>query len=121
MELLIILIIHHWHYNAEEGETIPAGTIAIYNNILRMLKPGGVLGIVEHRAANEMSRQASAANHRIPSSVAKADITSVGFILDGESNLLADHPEDDTTIIWRNNTARGMTQRIVQRYLKPSE
>ncbi len=116
--VLLFLIVHHWHFNQEQGEVTPAGSKANYANILRMLKPGGTFAIVEHLAPEGLTREASAALHRIPAATAVSDITDAGFVLSAESDLLADHPEDDITIYWRDNTPSGQTQRIVHKYTK---
>ncbi len=119
--MFLFLVIHHWHYSEDDGEVIPAVSATRYANIMRMLKPGGFFGVIEHLAAEGMSREVSAGIHRIPRETAVADVTSAGLILDGESDLLADHPDDDITTYWRDKTPRGMTNRIVHLYRKPAE
>ena len=119
--MFLFLVIHHWHYNADEGEAVPEISAARYANIMRMLKPGGIFGVIEHLAAEDMTRQDSADIHRIPLETVISDVTSAGFILDGESNLLDDHPQDNISASWRENTPRGMTRRIIHRYRKPIE
>ena len=119
--VFLSLIIHHWHYSEDGGETIPAVSAKRYANIMRMLKPGGIFGVIDHLAAEGMSRKDSSAIHRIPVETVISDVTSAGFILDGESDLLADHPEDDITTYWRDKTPRGMTNRFVHLYRKPVE
>jgi predicted methyltransferase len=117
----LTLSMHHWHYSADEGEALPMSARARYENIYRMLKPGGVFAVVEHRSQDDATRQASAELHRIPSPVVIADLTSVGFELGAESDIHANHPEDDVTGKWGGgNTPRGMTNRIVHRYVKPA-
>ena len=116
--VLLFLIVHHWHFNAEQGEVVPSSSVANYANVLRMLKPGGTFAIIEHLAPEGLSREASAALHRIPAATATSDITDAGFVLSAESDLLANHPEDDITIYWRDQTPSGQTQRIVHKYTK---
>lgn len=120
--VFLILSVHHWHYSADEGEALPMQSKARYENIYRMLKPGGVFGLIEHRAADDATREVSADLHRIPSPIAIADVTSVGFVLNGESGIHWWHPEDDINAKWGGgNTPRGMTNRITHRYRKPAE
>lgn len=119
--VFLFLAYHHWHYDAEEGEVSPAANGVRLANVLRMLKPGGVLGIIEHRSTDDASREASNEIHRIPAPVMVADLTAAGFIFAGESDLLSDFPEDDVTKYWRENTERGHTRRLVHIYRKPAD
>ncbi len=119
--VFLILSVHHWHYSADEGDVLPMQSKVRYENIFRMLKPGGVFGLIEHRAADDATREVSADLHRIPSAIAIADVTSVGFVLDAESDIHAGHSEDDINAKWGGgNTPRGMTNRITHRYRKPA-
>ena len=118
--VFLILIIHHWHFSKDEGETVPALSKEKYANILRMLKPGGVFGVIEHESAEGTSREASAALHRIPRATAIADITSAGFVLDSESDVHANQPVDDITAEWFDNEPRDATKRITHLYRKPA-
>lgn len=115
----LMLVIHHYHFSAEEGDVMPSYAKKRYENVLRMLKPGGLFGVIEHKAPDDSSREASAKLHRIPGPTAIADLTSVGFEYVGESDLLDGHEEDDITLYWRGNTPRGHTRRIVHTYRKP--
>lgn len=117
--VLLSLIFHHWHYAPESGEAVPAKTRAALANLLRILKPGGTFSVIEHLAPDGTGREASAATHRVPAEMAKADITAAGFIFDGESDVHSGHPEDDIATYWRDKTPRGQTNRLVQRYRKP--
>lgn len=116
---LLGLLYHHWHFNMDEGEALPAATQARLANVLRFLKPGGTFGVVEHLAAAGATREASAALHRVPEQMAIDDITGAGFELAGTSDILKNHPEDDISLYWRENTPRGMTQRWVLKFSKP--
>ncbi|MGK0298384.1 MAG: putative methyltransferase [Gammaproteobacteria bacterium] len=115
---MLSLTIHHWHHSDETGEFVPQIALDRYQNILRMLKPGGVLGIIEHASDAGMSRVVSDFIHRIPSDIAKADLTLAGFVLDSESYVHANYPDDDTTIRWTQDP-RDATNRIVHLYRKP--
>ena len=121
------LIVHHWHFNADQGDVVPSGSVASYANILRMLKPGGTFGVIEHVATEGLSREASAGMHRAPAATITSDLTDAGFVLAAESDLLADHPEDDISIYWGGTprtaprvTPADQTQRFVHLYRKPA-
>jgi len=115
--ILLSLIIHHFHYSEESGESMPASSAAIYADFLRVLKPGGVFAIIEHKAIDGASRKDSAAWHRIPKGIMQADVTGAGFVFDGEEETIHNHPDDPMNSTWFD--IRGKTTRLVQRYRKP--
>lgn len=112
------LIEHHWHYNAEEGETVPEATMANYENIFRMLKPGGVFAIIEHQAKDGVSRAESAQLHRVPADIPRRDIQRAGFEFYAESHALR-NPADPMVIPFFELPERDSSNRIVQMYRKP--
>ncbi|MGY8815082.1 MAG: class I SAM-dependent methyltransferase [Gammaproteobacteria bacterium] len=116
--IFLSLALHHWHHSEESGDFVPQIALKRFDNIMRMLKPGGVFAIIDHEAADGMTRLASDAIHRIPRDVAVADLTLAGFILESESDVHVNYPEDDLTIRWTREP-RDATKRIVQRYRKP--
>jgi predicted methyltransferase len=116
--ILLSLALHHWHHSEESGDFMPQIALKRFDNVMRMLKSGGVFAIIDHEAAEGMTRIASDAIHRIPRDIAIADLTLAGFILESESDTHANHPDDDLTIRWTREP-RDATKRIVQRYRKP--
>lgn len=119
--VLLSLIIHHLHYAEESGEAAPARSAEIYADVMRVLKPGGVFAIIEHKAADDASRADSASWHRIPEPVLKADVTSAGFVFDGSADKIHYNPDDDLRNNWTQTGLRGKTTRLVHRYKKPAE
>ena len=117
--VLLSLIIHHLHYAEESGETMPARSAAIYAEIRRILKPGGVFAVIEHKAPDGTSREQSAAWHRISEDVMTADVTSAGFVFDGANDKIHNNPDDDEQNVWFETNLRGKTTRLVHRYKSP--
>lgn len=115
----IILIYHHMHYNAEQGEVLPESSREILGKLLTALKPGGFLGVIEHAAPDDATRESSAPLHRVPPGMAKADITGLGYEFAGESDLLL-NSEDDRSVYWRGSPYQGKTARFVHKYVKPT-
>ena len=118
--VILGLVYHHWHYTEASGEELPPLGADRIANVYRMLKPGGVFGVIEHLAPADATRAASAATHRVPAGVAEADITAAGFVLESTSDMHT-YPEDDMMLFWRENTPRGQTNRLVHLYRKPLE
>lgn len=76
----------------------PATLLAVFQAAYRVLKPGGVFGITEHRARPYQNAvQASHALHRIPEDYVIELGLKAGFQLAGASEINA-NPKDDETV-----------------------
>jgi predicted methyltransferase len=79
------------------------------------LKPGGVLGVIDHVG---IEGQDNAALHRMLPQQARDALTKAGFTIEAESNLLA-NPADDHTKMVFDPAIRGSTDQFVFRARKP--
>ena len=101
----------HDIYNRNGPEGASAALQAIYD----ALKPGGVFGIIDHVGV------AGADNvqlHRIEKSIAIETAKSVGFVVDGDANILANSADDHTQGVFAEGL-RGKTDRFVLKLRKP--
>ena len=114
----IILNYHDLYWSSEQYGWETIDVPAFIAEIHKGLKPGGVLGIVDHRA--EPGSPAASGNtlHRIDPAVVIADLESAGFVLDAESDMLA-NPGDEHAKNVFDEAVRGNTDRFVLRFLKP--
>lgn len=64
-----------------------------FAEMYRALKPGGVLGVVDHRSPRDKTQDPRAANGYVNEQYAIDLITSVGFVLDARSEINA-NPKD---------------------------
>ena len=80
------------------------------------LKPGGLYVVIDHAA--KAGATDSATLHRVDAELVKQDVTSVGFKLVQESDLLR-HPADDRTKATRE-IDRGKTDQFVLMFQKPA-
>lgn len=77
---------------------------AIYQSFFDVLKPGGVLGVVQHRAAAGSNVEETAQNGYIPEAAVVALANKAGFVLEEKSQINAnpkdtrDHPEGVWTL-----------------------
>jgi predicted methyltransferase len=92
--------------------------IALDKAILAALKPGGVFLVIDHAAAPGTGWSVARTLHRIDKEAIKADMAEAGFVLDGESQLLA-NPKDPHTAIIFDPAIRGRTDQIVLRFRRP--
>lgn len=83
------------------------------------MKPGAVLGIVDHVAAPGSPGDTGGTLHRIDPGLIKRDMTAAGFVFDGQSDMLR-NPEDDYSRAVFDDSVRDRTDRVVIRFRKPS-
>lgn len=95
----------------------PGADLAPTNKmIFDALKPGGLYMVIDHAARPGATD--SAALHRVDPALVKQDVTSVGFRLVQESDLLR-HPADDRSKPTRE-IDRGKTDQFVLLFQKPA-
>lgn len=77
---------------------------AVYAAMFRVLRPGGVLGVVQHRAADDADPAASAETGYVPEPFVVELATNAGFVLEESSPINRnarddhDHPEGVWTL-----------------------
>jgi predicted methyltransferase len=88
--------------------------------MFRVLKPGGVFGVVDHHAKEGAGMTESKTLHRVEAALVKQEVEAAGFVLEAESYVLTD-PEDtlDWNIFDRSKTGRDTTSRFVFLFRKP--
>lgn len=83
--------------------------------IFTALKPGGVLGFEDHVGAPGVDNSEL---HRIDKDTVRALLTEVGFVIEAESDLLA-NPADDHSLQVRDAALARNTDRMLFRARKP--
>jgi len=116
--ITIILNYHDLYWSSEQYGWDQIDVPQFLAEIYKGVKPGGVLGIVDHQAVSGSPAETGSTLHRIDSAIVIAELQEVGFELDGESNALA-NPEDDHTKGVFDPEIRGKTDRYVLRFRKP--
>jgi predicted methyltransferase len=117
---VFVLGYHDIYFRPEDGGWEELTPELVLAKLFAALKPGGVLGIVDH-AALPGADLADTANalHRIDEDVARAQIEAAGFVLEATSDVLRS-AEDERTISVFDDSIRRRTDRFVHRYRKPS-
>ena len=82
------------------------------------MKPGGIVGVIDHVGGPGDTRQTVEKLHRIDPAVVKADFERAGFKLEAESDLLR-NPADDHSLLVFDEKIRGKTDRFIYRFRKP--
>ena len=84
--------------------------------VYTVLKPGGVLGIIDHVGNPDGDNDSL---HRIDKALTIELVTAAGFVVEGDSNLLA-NPDDDHTQSPFTEGLRGNTDRFLLKLRKPT-
>lgn len=96
----------------------PADVPQFNRNVFAALKPGGVYVVLDHAAAAGRGLRDTNTIHRIDKETVKAAVLAAGFVLDGESQVLA-NPQDDHSRIVTSPLIRGRTDQFLLRFRKP--
>ncbi|GGD63282.1 methyltransferase [Erythrobacter arachoides] len=100
-------------------DTVPAGTPdAVSRMLFDSLKPGGVLVVVDHQAADDAGVDAAQSLHRMDRNLAMTALTEAGFLLEAESDLYA-RPEDPRTASVFDEGLRKRSDQFAWRLRRP--
>lgn len=113
-----VLMYHHFNYDENMPDGTPERTAKMYQEVLRVLKPGGTFMVIEHEAPRGTSRQQSAEWHRATAASSIEDAQSVGFEFAGDAPIHV-NPDDPMNVHWGPAGLRGKTTRFVHKFVKP--
>ena len=116
--ITIVLNYHDLYWESEEYAWTKIDIPAFLAELHKGLKPGGMLGIVDHYAAPGSPGETGSTLHRIDPAIAISELQAAGFVLEGESDVLR-NPEDDHSKSVFDPEVRGKTDRFVLRFVKP--
>ncbi|MEO6339650.1 MAG: methyltransferase [Caulobacteraceae bacterium] len=108
---------HDFHNPGRGG--VPGTDIAKFNKaVYDALKPGGVFVITDHNAGVGAPVESTRTMHRIAPDLVKKEVTAAGFVLAGESDVLA-NPKDDPKVQSEGPGPRN-TDKFVLKFRKPA-
>ncbi len=94
-------------------------TAADFNRaVYERLKPGGSYVIVDHAAGTGTGTSDTQALHRIDPASVRGEVEAAGFVLDGESSILANKDDPHSTKVF-DPSIKGETDRFAYRFVKP--
>jgi predicted methyltransferase len=92
---------------------------AFLKAVYSAMKPGAVIGVIDHVANPGDTRATVEKLHRIDPKVIEADFKQAGFELVGTSDLLR-NPADDHSLPVFDPQIRGKTDRVIYKFRKPA-
>jgi predicted methyltransferase len=106
---------YHDFHNASFG---PLDMGVFDKAIYDALKPGGVLLIEDYQTVPGAGASQTSTLHRMEEAAVRTEVTSVGFVYDGQISVL-NNPKDDHTLKIFDPAIRGEADQYVLRFRKP--
>ena len=116
--ILMVLSYHDTYWVDPENGWPKIDIPQLHAELFNSLKPGGILGVVDHYAEAGSPRETGGTLHRIDPGIVIADLEYAGFVLDAKSDLLR-NVEDDHSLGVFDPRVRGKTDRFILRFKKP--
>ncbi len=114
--VLMSMVYHDTYWHDADVDWGPIHRGALLATLFRALKPGGVVGVVDHYAEPGSDPFESVmALHRIDIAVVRRDFAAAGFTEDGASDVLC-NPADDYEASALDRAVIGHTDRFVLRF-----
>ena len=116
--MLINLDYHDVYWESAKYGIVKMDPDEWLKTVYAAMKPGGVVGIIDHAASAGETRATVEKLHRIDPATVKADFKRAGFRLEAESDMLR-NPADDHSLNVFDPKIRGKTDRFVLKFRKP--
>jgi len=116
-DVLWLHLFYHDHHTAliqDKGATAADFNRAVYDR----LKPGGSYVIIDHAATAGSGTSHTQSLHRIDPASVREEVEAAGFVLDGESTILA-NKDDPHSIKVFDPSIKGDTDRFAYRFARP--
>lgn len=118
-DFALVNLSYHDLYWESDKYGIPRTDPAAYvRNLYAAMRPGGVVGVIDHVGPAGDTRAVVEKLHRIDPATVRADFERAGFKLEAQSDLLA-NPADDHTKGVFDPAIRGKTDRFLYKFRKP--
>jgi predicted methyltransferase len=115
---LINLSYHDLYWESARYGIPHTDPAAFTRNLYAAMRPGAVVGVIDHVGPAGDTRAIVEKMHRIDPATVRADFERAGFKLEAQSDLLA-NPADDHTKLVFDPAIRGKTDRFLYKFRKP--
>lgn len=114
-DLVLLAKVYHDAYYQANGWQLHAEPL--FNLIHRLLKPGGILAVIDHHAEPESGASHAQTLHRIEDQFAIQDISQRGFTLLAQSDMLLNAQDNLQRSVF-HPSVRGRTSRFLLTFRK---
>jgi len=110
--IVLVKVYHDLYWQPKEGPWPKIDSDAVLTELARVVKPGGILLLVDHSAKPGTGSTAAGTLHRIDEEFARRDFEKHGFVLVARSEVLR-RPDDPRDMITFRGEMVGKTDRFV--------
>lgn len=110
--ILLIKVYHDLYWQPNKGPWPKIDPDAVLTEIARVIRPGGIVLLVDHSAKPGTGSADAGTLHRIDEEYARQDFEKHGFVLVRRSDVLR-RPDDPRTLITYKGEMVGKTDRFV--------
>jgi predicted methyltransferase len=110
--ILLVKVYHDLYWQPDRGPWPKIDPDAVLTEIARVVRPGGILLLVDHSAQPGTGSSEAGTLHRIDEDFARRDFEKHGFVLLARSNILR-RPDDPRSLITYQGEMLGKTDRFV--------
>ena len=115
--ILMMLTFHDLYFVAPQEGWPKIDSERLLAEIYQGLRPGGIVGIVDHYAEAGAPKETGGTVHRIDPSIVIAEMEAAGFELVAKSDILRNMDDDYSKVIF-DPAVRGKTDRFLLRFEK---
>lgn len=112
LDVALLALAYHDLFSRRDGSHQ-----ALLQSVYQVLKPGGVLGVIDHVGIVGGDNDAL---HRIVPAQIESDALAAGFVFAGRSEVLANFQDDHQRSVF-DPAMRGRTDRALYRFEKPAD
>jgi predicted methyltransferase len=116
--VLMTLAYHDVYFVNQDMGWIRIDGPALLAEVFQSMRPGAVLGIVDHVADSGAPATTGGTLHRLDPELIKRHLVAAGFLFDGESDVLRNFSDDHAQPVF-DDSIRGRTDRAVLKFRKP--
>jgi predicted methyltransferase len=113
--VMMVLTFHDLYYEDAKNGWSKIDAPTLMKKVLSSLKPGGIVGIVDHIAPSGSGEQAGQTLHRIDPLLIKDKMKSWGFRFIEEANFLQNPADEGDLPMW-DPSIKGKTSRAVMKF-----
>jgi predicted methyltransferase len=116
--VMMILAYHDIYYISPENGWPKIDGESLVAELFQALRPGGIVGVVDHYASAGSPSSTGDSLHRIDPKIVIDEMQAVGFVLEARSEVLR-NMNDDHSLHMGAPEIKGDTDRFVFRFRKP--